>query len=865
MAFNIDPDLLIYSLTLAISAAAAVAVWKGAAALRHFLSIRSGLSSRQILNVITDIQKGYISHKDSQTRHRQVFRSILENLLELSQSEYGFIAEIVSGGHEHTGLKVHALYNMDWTDADQSYYDTLIENGLDLLDRDLITALNYENEVCSHTQQDKLRHARFLETLPSLPEPLNNVLITPLFGKEDELVGAVCLANSPYGFSRFITTAPGPDFKTAGTMILSLRNHRDKDVAQVRLSESIGNYRQTLTRLQGIMDNTDALITLKDHDGRYLLANRKFHDLFGGESGNVTGKRGKDLFGQEYADQFTNGDEIVLGQSRPARVEEEAILPDGRTHYYLSAKFPLHDEAMNEDVICSISTDITEQKLYERKIHEAKTQAEEANRAKSRFLANITHEIRTPMNGIIGTAELLSQTRLDKKQQHYTTIISQSGETLLCLINDILDLSKLEAGKLETYKKIVDLQAFVKEITSLFMAQASEKTLDLRQNISPACPDFIITDPARTKQIISNFVSNAIKFTPAGHVTISADVTDNNELEFSVSDTGIGITAQDQKRIFETFSQVNSDETQNETSGTGLGLSICKALAEALGGQIGVESLHGAGSRFWFSIPLEKSSPAAFQAQESKDEGLVSARYHASILLAEDVTTNQMIFEDMIGAFGLTPDIASNGQEAVNLASQNNYDLIFMDLRMPVMDGLDATKAIRQGGKNMSTPVVALTAYAIDESRKGCIEAGMSEFATKPISRRALSRILNQYLNAPPPDEGDTQGLPFLQEMYARSPDKAAIFASAAKNDLESRIDMIKTALEKEAVMDVAEAAHGMKSVARDIGAESFADMAAQIEKLARHETLSSDLYTLVDMLGKEYEQLQDLLKSFVR
>ncbi|HEX9078058.1 MAG TPA: ATP-binding protein, partial [Desulfuromonadaceae bacterium] len=404
------------------------------------------------------------------------------------------------------------------------------------------------------------------------------------------------------------------------------------------------------------------------------------------------------------------------------------------------------------------NSDITEKKTAELALYTAMERAEAACVAKGRFLANMSHEIRTPMNGIAGVAHLLAATGLTGEQREYADIILKSTASLTTLINDILDLSKAEAGKLKLFSAKLNLHDVVEEVCSLLKPVADAKGISLVHRTSAALPEFVTGDPVRLRQVLLNLVNNAVKFTPTGKVEVRAARCDDGAagevaIEFSVSDTGIGISPEDQQALFESFYQADSSLTR-EFGGTGLGLSIARNLVQLMGGTIGVESEPGRGSVFRFTVgflpwngPEEAATPAA--ADGDGGGGQRNARLAAlRILVVEDNRINQTIVQRMLSRFfGCNADVARNGREAVQLAAAQPYDMIFMDVQMPVMDGIQATRLIREmeavRGERPAV-IVAMTANAMAGDRERCLEAGMDDYVAKPISKPALSAAMAQ-------------------------------------------------------------------------------------------------------------------------
>jgi signal transduction histidine kinase len=411
----------------------------------------------------------------------------------------------------------------------------------------------------------------------------------------------------------------------------------------------------------------------------------------------------------------------------------------------------------NSDQVLWSCVDISAQKIAEAKLQEARQEAQSATVAKSQFLATMSHELRTPMNGILGMAQLLvlHQLQEDKRVQYAQTILN-SGHTLLSLLNDILDLSKVEAGKLNLESTVFTVLPVVLDTRALFAETANAKGLQLESTWQGPAGQCYLGDPHRLRQMLSNLVSNAIKFTDHGFVRIVATEIERQSqhavLLFSVSDSGIGITNEQQARLFQAFSQADSSTTRR-FGGTGLGLSIVLQLAKLMGGEAGIDSQPGQGARFWFRVRVALQAGAQESLQTSAASVAVPARdLTGTVLIAEDNLVNRMVIMAMLGeldASGLSVTVVEDGQQALDFITQGGMpDLVLMDVQMPVMDGLEATEKIRlwqaDHGKPR-LPIVALTANAYEDDRQKCLAVGMDDFLVKPLDMKKLHATLTRW------------------------------------------------------------------------------------------------------------------------
>ncbi|MEM9463225.1 MAG: ATP-binding protein [Myxococcota bacterium] len=438
---------------------------------------------------------------------------------------------------------------------------------------------------------------------------------------------------------------------------------------------------------------------------------------------------------------------IVAGQWAMAGVEPLIPISPDKLQHELAFEVPL---ALAILVMCGLAFDLLKQRALD-ELAEANERAIEASRHKSAFLANMSHELRTPLNGVIGVSELLRETPLDERQRDLVQTIQTSARALVDLIGDILDFSKIEAGMLELDERSFRLGDMLTDVRDLNIARATSKGLRYEHRIDERIPPRLVGDPARLRQVLTNLAANAVKFTPAGEIRVTATLEETREAEIvvrlTVSDTGEGIPSEKLERIFESFTQADMSTTRAH-GGTGLGLAISRQLVKAMGGTIGVRSTVGQGSEFWFTVVLreEKVPP---ELSEPRSSVIVSAHSTRSlhVLMVEDNEINREVAGMLLTSLGHTYDLAPDGEQAlVMLQPDHLYDLILMDCRMPVMDGFETTRRIREH-YGPGVPIIALTAGVSKDERQQCLDAGMDDVMAKPIAKQALQQMLDRWAN----------------------------------------------------------------------------------------------------------------------
>lgn len=513
----------------------------------------------------------------------------------------------------------------------------------------------------------------------------------------------------------------------------------------------------------------------------------------------------------------------------------------------------------------------------------ARREATEATRLKSEFLATMSHEIRTPLNGVIGLTDLLLRSELDPSQRKLVTGIAQAGGSLRGLLNDVLDISKIEAGKLEL--EVIDFEPLtvINQVRAVLAGVALEKDVALVVSSSGEVPRSLRGDPGRFGQVVTNLVSNAVKFTHHGHVVVEvaleakgSDEAGQSTLRVEVADTGIGIPLAAQAGLFESFTQADPSTTR-EYGGTGLGLSISRRLVHALGGDIGFTSEEGVGTTFWFTATFEQAAPLAVPPGVAvSGPSPAPSAIRRTVLVAEDNDLNRLVAQGMLEALGYVVEFAHDGEQALAQVAEGSEDFVavLMDCQMPRMDGYDATRAIRlQEAPGSHLPIIAMTASAMAGEEERCLRAGMDDFVAKPVDFDKLGRVLERW-TAPAPaangrrgvqtDGADVLDLERVIMLEQLRPGNHSLFEQFVKSfDLRApdNAAAIHAALAERDASRLAQAAHLLKGSAENIGAAAVGRLCAELEEAGRNEDLDSALQAagrLDEVLSRALHALQD-------
>lgn len=667
---------------------------------------------------------------------------------------------------------------------------------------------------------------------------------------------------------------------------VNIQSQKDAEKALLLKSDEIDRY------FNSSMD----LLCITDTTGNFIRVNPEWEHVLGYELRYFEGKN---------ISHFIHPDDIGYFLENNSQLGDESLKVTFECRYKCkdhSYRWIEWRSTQKNGLVYAASRDITDRKqaiLDIEKVNQflefetaranaLAAQAEEANKAKSNFLATMSHEIRTPMNGVIGMTHMLLETDLTEQQRHYTQIIKNSGDSLLSLINDILDFSKIEAGKIDIENISFDIHQLLDNTTNAFQFEAQRKNISLTSSVDADVPVHLISDPLRIRQILVNLLSNAFKFTERGSINVYCSLDTIKEdsciVRFHICDTGIGVPTDKQHLLFTRFSQVDSS-INRKFGGTGLGLAISKRLAELLGGTIGMESDFGHGATFWFTIDCYIVNNNDIRNTQPVSDMIVDDTFlthvdlaGSGILLVEDSLINQEVAVGILKNLGLGAiTIASNGSEAIEFLKKETFNLVLMDLQMPEMNGFQATKIIRDESSEVldhNVPIIAMTANATREDHHACLHAGMNAYLSKPFDPDRLKELLKSHFKPKVPaaiqrkkqvSESFCDAAIFdYHETMRRLLNDRTLLQTVLKmfiDDTPLQLIQLRHHLEKKDLKALILRAHSLKGAASNVGAEQLRQTAASIESAARAENIS----TIFDSIVQFNDQFNVFVKKVVQ
>jgi PAS domain S-box-containing protein len=632
--------------------------------------------------------------------------------------------------------------------------------------------------------------------------------------------------------------------------------------------------------LNSVIHHIPYQVIVKDaKDLKVVRVNRAMETLTGRRQEELLGKTAYEFVNSKAeADFFTAKDREALALGREVDIPaEELHTRDGSVRVLHAKKIPILDEAGQPRYVLTMSEDVTERTKKEREIErlnatlaQRSAEVEAANRAKSTFLATMSHEIRTPMNGMLGMLELLSLTELDAEQRETLGLVRESSRSLLRIIDDILDFSKIEAGKLEVRPEVVSIKRVIEEVQSIYLGNASSKGLIVRRMVDPRVSPALRVDPVRLRQILNNFVSNAIKFTSEGWIDINVQwlgrSNGQESLRFEVKDTGIGISPEDQQRLFQPFSQAEGEDARKRPSGTGLGLVISRQLAQMMGGTINLDSAPGKGSTISLELSLPVAEPPpgsgadgaralpAGSAVRRMAPGIAQAEKEGTlVLLVDDHPVNRMLLLRQVRTLGYAAQTADDGVQALQMWKSGRFGLVITDCHMPHMDGYELARSIRRveaDEKRERVPIIACTANALQGEAEACLAAGMDAFLVKPVELAQLIDKLDRWLPLPRPTSplaapaasapaAATSAGPIDQALLTATcgGDVSMVgeVLAAFQRTCEDDSGGLRQAVATDDVAQVTQFAHRMAGASKMVGALAFAAACENIERASRN------------------------------